>query len=882
MTSWHSRLARRLRALFRAREVDRELDAEIRLHVELETEELMQRDGLTREEARRRALVAFGGVERYRESHRDARGVNWMEELTRNLRFAVRSLRRAPAFTAAATIVLALGIGAAVAIFTVIDAVMLRPLPYSHAERLVEVLPGQNANIALADALGQGTPALAASTGLSIWDLTLTGQGEAAVIETQCADAAFFDVFGVKPFLGRPFRADERDLSRSDVVVLSYGLWQRRFGGDPSVIGRRIALDGNGHRMRTVIGVMPRGFTAPLAPPGSDIEAWAPLSRPPGETIATDSSWYVNHIVGRLRAGATVATAASQIRTTMERLSGTYPAYVDAEVARTAGAMSLLDSMVGDVRTPLLIMLAAVGLVLLLACANLANLLLARGERRRQEFAVRAALGAGRRRLVRDQLVESFVLALVGGVAGVVVARVVLSAVGVGELSGLPRVAALSLDWRVLVFAAGICALCVLAFGLLPALRASSGELKTHLGAGTRSAGPTRYGRRVGFALIAAETAIAMVLVTGAALLLSSLRALASVDPGMRVDHVLATRLEPPSESYGGQRGVRFYEELLGRLRALPGVAQAGAVQLLPFTHNNWAFPYLAEDHAPGKAGRLPAASFRVVTPGYFRAVGVPVLRGRDVEAGDRADAPAVGLINHAMAEQLWPGERAVGKVIRLFGNRPFTVIGVVGDVHQHALRDAPDPEMYVPLAQFPVTGMVVMVRARGEPSTVLPDVRRTIQSVGNDVPIADMRPLSAVLDQSLARERFFTSILSFFGILALTLGAVGVYGVMAYAVGARRGEFSLRMALGATASGVMRAALATGLAPLAAGLAVGVLAAFATTRLLAGLLYGVGPMDPRVVVAAALVLIAVAVVAIGVPVRRAGRSDPVQALRTD
>jgi predicted permease len=800
----------------------------------------------------------------------------------REFRLALRRLRAEPGFSLTALITLALGIGAAVAIFTVVDGVMLRPLPYDRADRLVEVLAGQNANITLADAVGEGAPSLSATTGLSLWSLTLTGEGEPAAVSAQFVDAGFFPVFGVTPVLGRPFRPEERDPSRSDVVLLSYGMWRRRFGGDPSVIGRRIQLDGSGHKLRTVIGVMPRGFTPPLMHSGRDVDVWAPLSVSPGRTIATDSTWYVNWIVGRLRAGATVETAAEEVRITIARLHEEYPALVDEEAPRAAGAMGLLDSLVGDVRGPLWMLLSSVGLILLLACANLANLLLARGEKRRQELAVRAALGASRERLIRVQLFESGLLAVLGGAAGVGVAQVLLAAVNVGGASRLPRSTDLGLDLRVLAFALAVSAVCVLGFGLFPALRATGGDLRAHLGSGARSPGRTRAGRRLGFALIAAEVALAMVIVTGAALLIGSLKALRAVDPGIEVERVLAARLEPPSEAYGGGRAVALYDEVLQRLRALPGVEEAGAIQLLPLTYGNWAFPYLAQGHTPEAGGRLPIANFRVVTPGYFRSVGMRVLAGRDVSPSDRAGGPPVGLINRAMADLVWPGEVAVGKEIRLFGSRPFTVIGVVGDVRQHALKEATRPEMYVPLPQFPVAGMVVMVRTAGDPALLSRSVRAAVHEVRDDVPISDLRPLAAVMDESLTRERFFASVLGFFGVLALSLGAVGVYGVMAYAVGARRGEFSLRMALGATAGGVVRRALAGGLAPLLVGLGVGVLGAWGTTRLLAGVLFGVGPMDPGSLAAAALVLVSVATVAVWVPARRAGRAEPARVLSAE
>lgn len=805
-----------------------------------------------------------------------------METVLRELRLAMRRLGAEPRFTAAAGVTLALGIGASVAIFTVVSAVMLRPLPYPQPDRLVVVSPGQNANIALADAVAAGAPSLQASTGLSIWDLTLTGQGEAAAISTQVVDAEFFQVFGVTPTLGRPFHPEERDPGISDVVILSHGLWQRRFGGDPSVVGRRIQLDGYGHQARTVIGVMPRGFTPPLVAPGTEVELWIPLSVAPGRTVATDSTWYVNWIAGRLEPGATVERAAREVRTTMARLRQDYGNVIDADAVRDAGAMGLLTSMVGDVRTPLWISLAAVGLVLLLACANLANLLLARSEKRRQEFAVRTALGARRARLVRAQLAESVLLALLGGGAGIGLARAILLVLRVSDISGLPRVSSLGLDMRVLAFALAVSLLSILGFGLLPALRATSGDLHDDLRSGARAPGRTRAGRRLGSTLIAGEVALAMVIVTGAALLLGSLRALRAVDPGMDTHDVLAVHIAPPDVQYGNQRSPQYYAVVMERLGALPAVRRVGAIHLLPFTRNNWAFPYLAEGHQPPADGPLPSANFRVVTPGYFRAVGVPLLAGRDLERIDRANRARVGVINRRLAEELWPGESAVGKEIKLFGSQPFRVVGVVGDTHQQALDRAPRPEMYLPLEQFTVASMVVMIQTDGDPTSLAGPVRRAIAEIDADIPISDIRPLEDVLAESMAQRRFFAGVLTFFAALALALGAVGVYGVMAYSVGARRSEFGVRMALGATPGKLMRGAIVSGLIPLGVGLAAGLVGVWSTTRLLAGLLFGVGATDYRTIATAAVVLVSVAVLAIWIPARRASEVHPLEALRSE
>ena len=804
-----------------------------------------------------------------------------MEPIVRQIRLALRRLTGDPGFTSIALTTLTLGIGASVAIFTVVNAVILRPLPYADPAGLVELFPGQNANIALADAVAAGSPSIEASTGLSLWDLTLTGQGDAAAIPTQVVDAAFFQVFGVTPAPGRPLLPSDRDPAGSDVVLLGHGLWQTRFGSDPSIVGRRIQLDGYGHTSRTVVGVMPRGFTPPLVPAGETVQLWIPLSVASGRTVATDSTWYVNHLVGRLRSGATVERAAEEVRTTMTRLRAEYGRVIHEDAVRSVGAMGLLASLVGDVQTPLLILLAAVGLVLLLACANLANLLLARGEKRRQDFAVRTALGAGRLRLVREQLTESLILAFLGGTAGVVLAQGIIAVLHVSDISGLPRSGTVALDARVLAFALGVSLLAVIGFGLLPALRVTAGNLRDDLGSGSRAPGHTRTGRRIGAVLISGEIALAMVVVTGAGLLLNSLRALRAVDPGMDAEHVLAVHLAPPDVQYRNARAPRYYQDVMTRLAALPGVQQVGAIHLLPFTRNNWAFPYLAQGHPPPADGPLPSANFRVVTPGYFQAVGTRLLAGRDVHSGDGAQSPRVVLINRTMAAELWPGEDAVGKEIQLFGNRPLRVIGVVGDVHQHELDRAPRPEMYLPLTQFHVASMHVMLRTSVPPASLAEPARRAIAEINADIPIAEVSPLQVVLDQSMAQRRFFAGVLSFFGFLALALGAVGVYGVMAYSVSARRGEFGIRMALGATQTAVVRNTLASGIVPLTIGLAIGLVGVVPSTRLLATLLFGVEALDPRTLFTAALVLGTVAAVAIWVPARRASRVEPLEALRS-
>jgi putative ABC transport system permease protein len=867
-------------------QVESELDEEVAFHLEMRTEKLIG-SGLSPAAARARAVHEFGDSSELR---RDLVGREagterrrmwrwWIEDVAQDVRFALRSFRKNPGFAGIGLATLGLGIGAAVAMFTVVNAVALKPLPYADPDRLIAVLPGQNANMALADEIRERSPSLAASTGLSIWGLTLTGRGDAALLNAQFADAEFFQVFGVTPAVGRPFRAEEREPSASDVVILSHSLWQGRFGGDPEVIGQRIDLSGYGHDTREVIGVMPAGFEAPLTPGASPIDVWGPLSRHRERTVTTDSTWYVNAIVGRLAPGATVERAAAEIRAAMAVIRAEHGNVISEESVRSAGAMSLLDSMVGEVRGTLLILLSAVGLVLLLACANLANLLLARGERRRQELAMRAAIGGSRGRLLRELLTESIVLALLGGLVGVGVARLILALLRVSDVSGLPRAETLPLDPGVLGFALVLSLGSVVAFGLIPALRVT-GDLRPELGSGGRAHGRTRAGRRVGAALITVEVALAMILVTGAGLLLTSLWELRSIDPGMDVTDVLAVEIAPPTSTYDGERAGLLHTEVRERLSALPGVRSVGAIHLLPFTNDNWAFPYLAEGHDPPSDGPLPSANFRVVTPGYFEAVDIPLLAGRAIDETDRAGAGHTMVINRSLASELWPGEEAVGRTINVFGSEPFQVVGVVGDSHQQALDVAVRPEMYVASEQWRVTGVTMMLETDVDPRDLIGPAEAAIHGIDRDVAITANRPLADVLGESMRQRSFFASLLTLFGLLALVLGAVGIYGVMSYAVGARLPEFGIRLALGAAPGEVVRGAVSSGLPHVALGLAIGLTGSFALTGLLAGMLFGVGPRDPLTLAAAALVLGSVALLASWIPARRVSRLDPASVLR--
>ncbi|MGD8279509.1 MAG: ABC transporter permease [Gemmatimonadota bacterium] len=861
------------------------IEAELRFHIEGRAEELMA-SGLSPDEAWAAARAAFGDVERVRSELREigrerARRQARREQVTgfiRDVRMGLRRLRRSPGYTVVAVMTLALGIGASVAMFTVLNAVLLRPLPYPSADRLVRLWPSENYNITLSREVGTSLRSVQSFTGLSNWGLVLAGAGEPEVLNTAVVDAGYFDTFGVRPELGRAFLADETDPSTSGVVILSHALWERRFGGDPSVIGRTIRLSGYDHETREVIGVMPASHQTPQR----EADAWIPLHVRAGHTVVSDSSWYVNVVVARLAPGATVAGANAELRALAVRLREESPGRLDEETVRTASVVTLRDSEVGDVRGLLWTLLAAVGLVLLIACANLANLVLARAAGHRRELAVRTALGAGRARLVRQQVAEGAILAAVGAGSGLLLARGLLALARVSEASGLPLAGRLPVDGRVVAFTVAASVGALILFGLFPALRATGSGLRSDVRNWTRGGSRDRQSHRLNRLLVTAEIALATMLATGAGLVLASFVTLRSVDPGIDPSDVLAVEVQPQADRYGDERAVQYYSELTARLAALPGVEAVGGVQLLPFTYDNWAFPYLAEGQTAQPDVPLPSANFRIVTGDYFGAVDQPLLEGRVFTAADRAGTEHVIAINRTLADELWPGASPIGKQLAVFGSMEMRVVGVVGDVRQHALDREPRPEMYVPFAQWGRNAQMVFMLEGNRLGGLGPEIRQVVRSIDPDVPITTLRPLSDVLGQSLDQRRFVMAVMATFGLLALLLGAVGVYGVMSNLVGARIPDFGVRLALGARPGSVLLSALSSGMLPAGAGMVLGIIGAITVSGVLRGLLFGIGPLDPRTYITVAVVLFTVATLASWIPARRAARSDPLSVLRTD
>ncbi|HSM61387.1 MAG TPA: ABC transporter permease [Longimicrobiales bacterium] len=802
-----------------------------------------------------------------------------MRTLWQDMRESARTLRAAPLFTAAAVATLALGVGAASATFSVVHAVLLKDLPYEEPDRLVVVWPEQNYNISMVEMTADAVPALEDVTGISMWRLTLTGEGEPQELDAVFVSPGHFDVLGVRPALGRGFLPEEGRQGAGGVAVLSHEAWVRLFGADPSILGRVVAIAGSNHTQRQIIGVMPRGFRAVRGDP----DLWAPLERPDASSLTDDETWYVNWRVGRLATDASLEAAREQVRAFARSAREQAPRIIDEEEVREASVEPLSVYTAGALRPTLWVALGAVSLVLLIACANVANLLLARGEARTQDLAVRVALGAGRERVVRMLLAESAVIGALGGALGVTLSFGLVRIVVSRAPETFPRLDEIAVSGPVLLFALAATFGATLVAAIVPALRGSRVDALGSLGRSARtSAG--RRGSRLTTALVAGQVALAAVVAVGSGLMLRSLERLLAVDPGVDGAGVLTFRANPGETRYERPAFVTFYGALLERLRGLPGVESAGAIHILPGTVNNWSFPTFPEGITHPEGSATPSTNFRAVWPGYFETVRIPVLRGRAVTDADGPDDEPVVVVNQAFAERWWPGQDPLGKTVRLFtpDATAHRVVGVVGDVRQHARDRVPRPELYYAQRQWPwAVGQTLVVRyeAGTDPMSHAGEVRRAVWSLDADVPVTEVQALDTVLDGSTRTLAFLTLLLSAFGALSVALGAVGVFGVTAYTVGRRIPEFGVRLALGSPRPAVVRSAVARSLGPVGGGLLVGLVAAWVSSGLLESTLYDVVPTDPVTFAGVALLLAGVGLVASLLPAWRAGRVDPVSVL---
>ncbi len=800
----------------------------------------------------------------------------WLQDL----RQGAKSLGRRPLASAGIVGTLALGVGAATATWSAVDGVLLTPLPYPEPDRLVAVWPTMNFNGAMVrDALA-ASPALESITGYSGWGFTLTGQGEPLEVRGARVSVDHFRVLGARPVLGRDFDAGEGVPGAGDVVVLSHGFWVRAFGADPAVVGRRIALSTNDADTRTVVGVMGPEFH-PLA---HDPDVWVPLTLPPGTDMADDDTWYVNDRVARLAPGATVAEAAEQIRGWARDVREHMPRLVTDEDVREADVRPLHLDATASVGPVLWASLGAVSLVLLMACANVANLLLARGEGRGHDLALRAALGARRPRIVRLLLVESTLLGAAGGALGIALSFGLVRGLVALAPPDFPRLDQIGVDGSVLLFALGATLLATLVAGVVPALRTSRVDATASLGRAARGTG-RRGGSRLTPILVTAEVALAVVVVVGSGLMLKSLHRMTSEELGIAPDGLVVLRPSPPTGRYPDGPAFRsYYAQVLERVEALPEVERAAAIHLLPGTSDNWSFPTRPEGFE-STDGTTPSVNIRLVTPGYLETVQVPLLQGRTLQPTDDEGGETVVVVNQAFVDRYWPAESdPLGLTLRITSTTA-RVVGVVGDVRQHGFGSEPRPEMYFAHGQLTWDAtfwIVARVRPGIDPAAPARALRDAVWAVDPDVPVGGLEPLTSVYADSAATTRFLATVLGGFGLLALLLGAVGVFGVTAFAVGRRTGEFGVRVALGARRREVLGTAVGRSLVPVAVGLGVGLLAAAVTSRVLASVLYDVAPSDPATFGAVVLTLGAVALGAALLPAWRAAAVDPATVLRRE
>ncbi|HTQ57969.1 MAG TPA: ABC transporter permease [Bryobacteraceae bacterium] len=878
-------IKRRVHSLFHRSRADAELESEIEIHIQQLTNEALAA-GVTEAEARATALREFGPVNQIKDQCREARRVSWIQDAVQDLRHGVRVLRESSGFTAVAILTLALGIGANTAIFSIVHTVLLRSFPYPDPDQLVLMF---NVPLKRPDALSgisyrdfrkcrDQNQVFSEIAGNTFHQLTLTGNGEPSTVNTADVTPELFTLLKVRPLAGRTLLPADGKPGAAAVAVISENLWRSRFGSNPGLVGQSIELD---MRAFTVVGILPASFRYPDGAPRQDVwvsvlqdPLFGPLTSRPGVRLLG--------LIGRLKPDVSLAKAQSEMDTLGVRLAQEFPA---EDSGFTIRIQPYREAVVSNLKPALLILLGAVGLLLLMACANIANLLLSQATSRAREIAVRIALGASHARIVRQLLTESALLGLLGGVTGVLLAVYAVWSLQRFLPAEIVRISAIHVSSPVLGFALGLSLAAALAFGLAPALLSTPSNLQTNLKEGGERTG-RRGGQRLRSFLAIAEISLAMVLLVAGGLLIRSFALVTSAHPGFDPNHVTEAEVSLPQFQYSTPRQwTAFCNELLARIHAQPGFENSALAAPLPEDQQGQAtFAFTIVGNPPPPPGKSTTADYATVSPDYFRVMRIPLLRGRFFSDQDSPSNPNVAIISETLARRYFADEDPIGRQMR-FGFPPNSnvareIVGIVGDVRDVALSQKPGPMMYVPFAQAPLYGGEIVVRSSLNTSSVAAAIRQAVRAIDRNLPVTDVRSFPDALGQSISRERFRTFLLGSFSVMALVLAAVGIFGVISYSASQRTQEIGIRMALGARQPDVLRLILGQGAKLAVVGLGIGILCALLFTRLIASLLYGISATDPLTFGVVALILLGVAVAACYIPARRAMRVDPMAALR--
>jgi predicted permease len=878
-----NQLRTRLRALLQKSIVEQELDEELRQHIEKQTEQ-NSRLGMPLEKARVEARKAFGGVDQAKEQSRDVRGLRWLEEFLQDLRFAARMLLKYPGFTMIALFTLALGIGANTAIFSVVNSVLFRPLPYKDPERIVKIWNSLTTQGPVSEPefneyrnQSQSFDHVAAYVA---FPNTLTGIEEPERVLTAATSSGFFPALGVQMELGRPYSAEEDQRGRSDVVVLSHRLWRRRFSADPNLIGSAIILSG---RSRTVIGITSPGFGFP----NEKVDAWIPAAINPASV--NTGGHYLN-VIAHLRPGVTLEQAKIGLSTAVDRIKQKFPEYYKGPEGFTARIVPLHEEIIGDIRPALLVLFGSVSFILLIGCANVANLLLARAAARQKEIAVRTALGASRGRLVRQLLTESLLLSILGGASGMALAYWGVRYLVTEKPPGLPRLGEIRIDDWALVFTLLVSLLTGMIFGLVPALHGSKPDLNESLKEGCRSGTESLRGARTRGLLMISQVALSVVLLVGTGLMIKSFLRLLQVNPGYNPENVLTMRMSLPS-STRSQQVVAFYQQLLQRAEALPGVSAAAIVSQLPLDWPRANISFDVQGQPSEFSNNDPIADFNTISPTYFQAMGVTLSQGRAFTSLDTEQSQTVAIVNQSLARRIWPGEDAIGKRIRLTDGTPWMlIVGVAPDLKNRALDAETRQEIYTLYVQanfaqnqnFTPYSISLVVRSPVDPGSLSNAIRSEVLALDKGLPIYDLKTMERIVADSISQPHFTTLLLAGFAGLALVLVTVGVYGVISYLVIQRTREIGVRKALGAQSRDIMTLFVRQGFKLALTGVTIGLAGAFMLTRVMTKLLYEVSPTDSTIFIGVPLLITIVALTASYIPIRRAVKLDPMTALRRD